>query len=220
MNIILPHGTVWPPMLQGSEEWFNARKGRATASCFKKILTPTGKLSAQADEYARKLARECKLADPHEFIGNKHTEWGNEYEPIARDIFCATTGRNVVEVGFVQNNSVPVLGCSPDGLIIGDDGITAVAGLEIKCPSIDTLVGWMIDGVLPTEHLPQVHGSMIVTGLQEWEFVAYFPGVPLFRQRATWNAYTDKLESALHEFVPRYAVIREQVLELLGREAV
>ena len=172
--ITLPTARVWPEMIQGSEAWLAARKGRATASQFKKILTPTGKLSAQSKSYALKLARECVCDDPFEFTGNKATDWGNEQEPHARQAFMDYTGLEVVEIGFATHKTMTCVGCSPDGLII--DGGEVIAGLEIKCPSPDTFVEWVMADVVPAEHLPQIHGSMIVTGLKRWDFVAYFPG--------------------------------------------
>jgi len=216
--ITLPTAEVWPEMLQGSEQWFAARRGRATASQFKKILTPTGKLSAQADAYARKLARECVVDDPFEFSGNRATDWGNEHEPAARDIYREITGHHVEEIGFATHKEMICVGCSPDGIIL--DAGEAVAGLEIKCPAPDTLVEWALAGTLPAEHMPQVHGSMVVTGLRRWEFIAYFPGTPAFRATATWDTYTDKLADALQEFVIRYAEIRPQVLSVLGKDTV
>jgi hypothetical protein len=216
--ITLPTADVWPEMLQGSEQWFAARKGRATASQFKKILTPTGKLSSQADAYARKLARECVLDDPFEFSGNKATDWGNEHEPAARDIYREITGHHVAEIGFATHREMVCVGCSPDGIILDASG-QAIAGLEIKCPAPDTLVEWAMSDGIPADHLPQVHGSMAVTGLRRWEFIAYFPGAPAFRSFAEWDAYTDKLAAALEEFVIRYSVIRPQVLKILGKES-
>lgn len=215
----LPSATIWPDMIQGSEEWFRARAGRSTASRFAKILTPGGKLSAQADDLARVLARESVMADPQEWSGNKYTDWGNDHEPSARNAFAEQTGAIVHTVGFCTNNANPVLGCSPDGLVFDPAG-RYTAGLEIKCPTIDTLVGWLVGpGGIPNEYLPQVHGSMVVTGLRRWEFVGYHPGnVPLYRATAEWNDYTDKLAAELDDFVIRYAAIRRMVLTALGRK--
>lgn len=214
----LPTAKVWPDMIQGSEAWLAARKGRATASEFSKIVTPTGKLSKQAEAYARRMARESVCDDPFEFAGNRATDWGNEYEPFAREAFAQETGLDLVEIGFAIHERMTCVGCSPDGIII-DDG-EPVAGLEIKCPGPDKLVDWHLgDGGVPADYLPQVHGSMIVTGLRCWEFVGYFPGAPLYRARAEWDAYTDKLRAALEQFVIDYAKIRPAVLRALGREA-
>lgn len=213
----LPSAVIIPNIQQGTAEWFAARAGKLTASRFAQVLTPTGKLSAQADALARKLARECVMPDPQEFQGNRYTEWGQFHEPAAREAFAAETGFIVDTVGFCVNKQLPVLGCSPDGLIrLGDGYIT---GLEIKCPAIDTLVEWLLsDGTIPKEYMPQVHGSMVVTGLQIWHFCGYHPGAPLYLAHAVWNDYTDKLAAELAAFAERYYKTRKQVLRALGKE--
>lgn len=215
----LPTAKVWPDLIQGSEAWLAARKGRATASEFSKILTPGGKLSAQAAAYARRMARESVCDDPFEFAGNRATDWGTENEPFAREAFVAETGLEVVEIGFAVHERMTCVGCSPDGIIM--DAGEPVAGLEIKCPGPDKLVDWHLfgEGQVPGEYLPQVHGSMIVTGLRSWEFVGYFPGAPLYRARADWDDYTDKLQGVIEQFVIDYAEIRPVVLRALGKEA-
>ena len=196
---------------QGSEQWFNLRKGRATASQFKKILTPTGKKSASAKGYMRVLARECICADPMEFFGNKYTEWGNEHEPDARDLFETETGLKVHEVGFVNRADDAPVGCSPDGLIMDDAG-NYVGGLEIKCPQVDTHVGYLLDGELPSDYKMQVHGSMAVTGLPYWYFMSYFPGLNPLIIKVERDAFTDTVSTALDDFVIEYAAERERVL--------
>jgi len=103
---------------QGSEEWFQLRKGRITASDFDKILTPTGQLSKSSQKYLQKLVRECVCDDPMQFIGNKYTEWGCVMEDEARQHFSEVMGLDVVEVGFVNRADNAPIGCSPDGLIV------------------------------------------------------------------------------------------------------
>lgn len=214
MNLTLPNADIWPAMVQGSEQWFAARRGRATASQFKKILTPGGKLSKQAEAYARQLARETIMTDPQEFTGNKFTDWGNEHEPAAREAWQELTGTTVHEIGFATHQRMRCVGCSPDGLV--EVGGKIVAGLEIKCPQIDTLVDWALAGVIPPDHMAQVHGSMIVTGLKRWEFCAYHPGAPLFTPPAAeWNSFTDALLEAVEGFVVLYSEIRPRVVEIL-----
>ncbi len=208
---------------QGTDDWQALRRGKLTASNMSKILTPTGKLSAQSTAYARKLARECVLDDPHIFMGNKYTDWGHSFENEAREAVAAAEGLDVRQVGFVTHHAWPVFGASPDGLIYEDGA--PVAGLEIKCPAIDTLVAWACDGGLPDEHKAQVHASMAVTGLRRWEFAAYFPvelqhagepfKVPTLRVSVEWDEYTDKILNAAEGFVIQYAEIRQMVLGYL-----
>lgn len=211
--------TVLEMMEQGSDEWLNARKGRATASEFDKILTPTGKLSKQSLSYMRKLARECVIDDPQAFAGNKFTEWGHDYEPEAADVFAELSGLDVREVGFCISEHNPVLGCSPDRLIKSRDERGAegdwCAGLEIKCPQVDTHVNYLLANELPAKYKLQVHGSMAVTGLKKWFFVSYFPGLNPLVVEVERDEFTEQLSAALDDFVIAYAPERQRVLEAI-----
>jgi len=197
---------------QGSAMWHEARLGRATASQAANILTPTGKLSTSATGLIRRLAREQVCADPNEREPNAAMEWGNMQEPFARDEFRKLTKNRVIEVGFCQSLIHPALGCSPDGLIQDADG-PIVAGLEIKCPQIDTHVEYLIDDVLPKKYAPQVHWSMAVTGLDVWYFMSYFPNLRSLIVKVERDDYTDKIESAALEFAERYQSEVESIIE-------
>ena len=197
---------------QGSAMWHEARLGRATASQAANILTPTGKLSTSATGLIRRLAREQVCADPNEREPNAAMEWGNMQEPFARDEFRKLSRLRVIEVGFCQSLVHPALGCSPDGLIQDADG-PIVAGLEIKCPQIDTHVEYLIDDVLPKKYAPQVHWSMAVTGLDVWYFMSYFPNLRSLIVKVERDEYTDKIESAALEFAERYQSEVESIIE-------
>ena len=213
---------------QGSAMWHETKIGKATASQAANILTPTGKLSTSATGLIRRLAREQVCADPNEREPNAAMEWGNMQEPFARDEFRKLTKRRVIEVGFCQSLVHPALGCSPDGLIHGDisaglciDGLKfaqdadgpIVAGLEIKCPQIDTHVEYLIDDVLPKKYAPQVHWSMAVTGLDVWYFMSYFPNLRSLIVKVERDEYTEKIESAALEFAERYQSEVESIIE-------
>lgn len=195
---------------QGSEEWFNIRKGRITASELSNILTPTGKISKSSIGYARKLARECVCNDPLEFQGNKYTDWGNEMEPRARELFEKETGFNFKEVGFCNRADNAPVGCSPDALV--EFGGDYFAGLEIKCPQVDTHVETLMNGVLPAKYKLQVHGSMAITGLDNWYFMSYFPDLNPFILFVERDEFTEKVGQAIDDFIVDYAKIREEVL--------
>lgn len=199
---------------QGSDEWLQARKGRATASQAKSILTPTGKLSKSATGYMRRLARECVLDDPQAFQGNKFTEWGHEFESEARMVFSEKTDLAVDEVGLCVNKDNLILACSPDGLIANASG-KYVAGLEIKCPSVDTHVDYLMEGVLPSEYAVQVHWSMMVTGIRHWYFMSYFPGLNPLILRVEADDFTEKLKEAANQFCIEYAAEKERVFQAI-----
>lgn len=198
---------------QGSAEWLQARKGRATASEAKNILTPTGKLSKAATGYMRRLARECVLDDPVQWGGNKHTEWGKEFESEARMMFSEYTGFDVSETGLCVNKDNLILACSPDGLISENGEI--IAGLEIKCPSVDTHVDYVMDGVLPSEYTVQVHWSMMVTGIRHWYFMSYFPGLNPLILRVEHDEFTEKLKEAAEQFCIQYTAEKERVFQAI-----
>ena len=88
---------------QLSDEWFSIRCGIPTASSADKILTPTGKLSAQSETYLNQLlADRAGYGDPP----MEPTEWmqrGIDLEPEARSLFEFEMGLTVEQVGFITN---------------------------------------------------------------------------------------------------------------------
>lgn len=193
--------TIYKDLAQGSDEWLAIRKGRPTASRFNEIVTATGLPSKSVSAYIRELIAECFCPDFQSWAGNIYTDRGQQLEPEAREAFVKQTGCNLEQVGFVIADD-SVCGCSPDSLVI-EDG-KPVAGLEMKNPAPKTHVGYVLDGVLPPLYAPQVHGSMAITGLNEWHFWSYFPGMKPFHVIAKRDAFTAKVEAAIKEFVPKY----------------
>lgn len=180
---------------QGSQAWFDLRRGLPTASCADKLLTPTGRLSAQSEGYLNALlAERAGFADePME-----PTPWmlrGIELEPQARAMFELEKGLTVEQVAFVTTDDGRA-GCSPDGLI--DD-----VGFEVKCPRCSTHIGYLRAGALPPYYRPQVHFSMAVTGFERWWFMSYFPGLDPLIVLVERDEYTEKVAAALGEFCDR-----------------
>ena len=202
---------TFPDVEQGSEQWFALRRGRPTASEFDKIITPkTLKPSGQREDYALNLVGEILSPDEQEeFIGNKDTDRGIELEPLARDEFAKQTGLDVRTVGFVTRDD-EVVGCSPDSLVAKDKQSDPVAGLEIKCPRSKRYLKYLLAGGLPDEHKLQVHGSMAVTGLKAWYFMAYKQGLPPYIHLVRWDETTDKISECLDDFLIYYAEIKQQ----------
>lgn len=170
---------------------------------FKKIITPGGELSKQADGYIFELIGQCFVPDFDEFAGNRFTERGSEYEPEAREAFCAAfPSLNVRKVSFVLSDD-GVSGCSPDSIIVGPDG-QPCAGLEIKCKTPTVHVETVLEGVLPSDFRAQVHGSMAICKVNQWHFWSYFPGMKPFHIVVERDEFTAKVQNALAAFVPRY----------------
>lgn len=189
---------------QYSDEWNEIRAGIPTASCADKILTPTGKLSAQSDKYLNELlAERAGYGD----APTEPTEWmlrGLEMEPEARAYFEFEKGLTVTEVGFITNED-GTAGCSPDGLIDG------AIGWESKCPKASTQIGYLRTGELPAYYKPQVHFSMAVTGLDKWWFMSYFPGLDPLIVLVERDEYTEKVAAAVKQFTDRLAAESERL---------
>ena len=201
-------------MEQYSPEWWSIRKGIPTASCASKIVTPTGNLSVQSRAYMNEL-----IADSLGFGDEptEPTEWmtrGLELEPEARAFYEFDSGLTVDQVGFITNDE-GTAGCSPDGLIVTEqpegEAIKYWSGWECKCPKASTHIGYLLKGGLPDYYKPQVHFSMAVSGIREWVFVSYFPGLEPLIVSVEWDEYTDKINEAIAGFTENLAAAREKL---------
>lgn len=161
---------------QGSPEWRRARLGIPTASEFKRIITSTGQPSKQAAMYARELVTETMIGEPIKDLDNLYwIERGKMLEPDAVKMYELQTDLETTPIGFITNDE-GTIGCSPDRF-------TKNGGLlEIKCPSPQTQIGYLVDG-FDSQHKQQVQGQLYITGLEWCEWFAYHPDLPPVRMR-------------------------------------
>ena len=73
-------------MIQGTDEWLEARRGKITGSRFRDVMAKgRGKaMSETRSSYMRDLAYERMTGLRVESPGNRYTDWGHEHEPTAR----------------------------------------------------------------------------------------------------------------------------------------
>ena len=179
---------------QGSEEWHKARAGVPSASNFSKLITAAGKPSTSAETYINSLIAYLITGTVEESYKNENMARGNLLEPQARAMYELATDNVVTEVGFCLHDTI-MAGCSPDGLV-GDDG-----GLEIKCPSASTHVGYLRSQKLPTIYKQQVMGCLWITGREWWDFMSFHPEmedliVRVYRDDEYINVLADVVSSA------------------------
>jgi len=181
---------------QGSDAWFSARLGVPTASRFKDIITPLkGDKSTSYKAYMYELIAERLTKDREGFFKSEWMERGNEIEPLARASYEFMHNVEVQQVGMIFNDEMTI-GISPDGLV-GDNG-----GLEIKSPKASTVVKYMLDGGLPLEYKPQVMGSLMISGREWWDFLAFHPSMDFYEFRVYRDEeYIKKMETHLNDFV-------------------
>jgi YqaJ-like viral recombinase domain len=192
---------IWPNLTQGSEQWHTVRTGKLTASNASKIITAGGEPSKQRIAYLDELISDCFCPGQNAWHGNANTDRGTAMEPLARAAFERRMSLEVEEVGFVTRED-EAIGCSPDGLISRGSG-NYIAGLEIKCPLPKTHFRYLLEGVLPNTYKPQVHFSMMVTGLP-WHFFSYCPGMKPLHLFIEPDSYTSNLTTVVKEFMSKY----------------
>lgn len=154
-------------MIQGTDEWLQARLGVVTASNFSKVFTTTGKLSTSREGLINQLIAENLTNQPTDFFKSDAMARGNELEPQARSMFELMMDVDVQEVGLIKMQDHEI-GCSPDGLF--DD-----TGIEIKCPLPATHCAYLRAEKLPTTYVQQVQGTMFVLGLERYWFMSFHP---------------------------------------------
>jgi hypothetical protein len=193
---------------QGTDAWHKCRLSCPTASNFKKLITPTGKPSTQAEVYLNLLLSELMTGEPGgpDLSDNHWVQRGSELEPEARTWYEFETGNDVEQVGFVMADGY---GCSPDGLV-GEDGL-----LEIKCPAPQTQVAYLLGGAMPGDYKAQVQGQIWVCERDWCDFCSYHPGMPPFmirveRDEPYIKALSDRMEWFLEELERRKEKLRSE----------
>jgi putative phage-type endonuclease len=159
-------------MPQRSDEWFEIRRGKFTASDFDTLMPAKNKgIDSWTDTqmkivYRVAAERMTGKAKPLGFTSDA-MQWGINTESEARAVYEMETGEEVREVGFLEASEW--IGCSPDGLI-GED-----KGLEIKCPNSETHLRYSCEGGLAEDYFWQVQGALWISGRKEWDIVSFDP---------------------------------------------
>jgi hypothetical protein len=162
--------------------WLRARAGKLTASCMSKALDKLkdGTPSKKATDYMKQLVAERLTGDSVRHFVTDAMQWGLEMEAEAKAYWQAETGQFISEWAFFDHPEIDNLGASTDGQI-EPDGL-----IEFKCPTTPVYMDWVMAGVVPEEHKPQMLIQMACTRRKWCEFVAYDPRVrqrPMFRRR-------------------------------------
>ena len=178
-------------MEQRTEEWFNARIGKVTASNLANVtaFTKSGE-SAYRKNYRHQLVTERLTGKPTEIYVNQAMQHGIDTEDEARD-FYVFKYNDVEEVGFIDHPTIDMAGASPDGLV-GDDGL-----IEIKCRQPQNHTETLISNQIPSRYRLQMFWQMACTGRKWCDYVSYCPSFPeelkMVVIRLEWNDEQIKL---------------------------
>lgn len=186
---------------QGSDAWFECRRGIPTASKFATVMAKgEGKTRS---EYMRKLAGEIITGQPADWYASDHMARGQTMEEEAREAYAFDHGVIPERVGFMRRGG---MGCSPDSLI-GE-----VGGLEIKTAMPHILIEYLDRSDIPPVHRAQVQGTLLVSGREWWDLTVYWPAMPAAR----WRTYRDEpyianLSGEIDRFNDELAALVERV---------
>lgn len=184
--------------------WFYLRLGRPTSSEFHRIVTPTGKLSAQCAAYGHRLMAELMLGRPlDEDTRTDYMSRGVELEDSAYQAYELACDCETDLGGFITTDD-GAIGCSPDRLV-GTTGI-----LELKCPAANTHVGYLLSpDSMVQDKTPQVQGQLYVSEREFVDLVSYHPELPPCIKRVTRDElYIRILADALARFVDQLTTMR------------
>jgi putative phage-type endonuclease len=188
-------------LMQGSDEWFEARLGKVTASRISDVVAQTKSgWGASRARYMGELIAETMTKTPTPSYSNSAMQWGLETEPEAADAYAFITDAELEMVGFVNHPKIDRSGCSPDRLI-GKDGL-----VEIKCPLTHTHIETLLNGKVPKKYICQMQWQMACTERKWCDFVSFDPRMPpasqLFIKRVERDEERIKeLENMVVEFL-------------------
>ena len=199
-------------MLQRSNEWFDARKGRFTASDIHKLLGVRG-LGQTGESYIfEKAIEEVFGLDEEDSFVSIDMQRGVTLEPLAFRKF-----KELKEIDFLDVQETTFFsfgshaGASPDGLV-GNDAI-----LEIKCPRPTKFFNLVAKGIeaIDKEYIAQMQMQMLCTNSVK----AYFFNYIIFNGKEMWHEIEvqrdEKMIDLIKERIEQGIKIKQDFVEYL-----
>lgn len=202
-------------MDQRSAAWFAMRAGKVTASRIADMLASTKNgWGAGRKNYLSQLVRERLTGFVEPSFCNAAMQWGIDTEAEAREAYQQHMLCTVEEVGFADHPTIPMAGCSPDGLV-GEDGL-----VELKCPEPATHQEIILGGAFPDKYVQQALWQLACYPLRTWnDLVSYDPRWPepmrLFIQRIPRD--DERIAELERQVIAFLAEVDETVAKLLSR---
>jgi len=164
---------------QRTEEWFQQRLGKVTASRISDVIakTKTG-VSTSRQNYLVQLVSERITGKKGDSFVNQAMLDGIERESAARELYMRTRGVSVTEVGFFDHPIIKNSGASPDGAVNAEEDGKYAGLIEIKCPIETTHTNTLMSKSVPSKYVPQMQWQLACTGAKWVDFVSYNPNFP------------------------------------------
>lgn len=179
-----------------SPEWFALRMGKPTASMAKVFIGKRG-LGEGARTYARRLVTEKILSRPMEGANTLDMQRGHALEERAAQAYTMMTGIDLLPGGFATDDT-GFAGASPDRLTAKPEK----GMVEIKCPRLDTHMGYVLDG-FEDDYFAQAQFQLFIFRNRAWvDRFSYHPEAPVNARERTYRhpEMQRTIKSALIEF--------------------
>ena len=156
--------------VQRSQEWYDARYNKITASEIASIIgTDTSNIcESELKKIYKKPAfknsyelLKTKILKNDEFKGNIYTDWGILFEPIATLIYEHRNNTHIIEFGLIEHPTLDIIAASPDGITQHDATM-----IEIKAPYSRKL-----SNTVPLNYWIQMQLQMETCNLDKCDFV-------------------------------------------------
>jgi len=192
---------------QRTDEWFQQRLGKATASRISDVIAKTKSgVSTSRYNYLIQLVSERLTGKKGDSFVNQAMLDGIERESAARELYVQSRGVSVVEVGFFDHPIIANSGASPDGAVESEEKGKYSGLIEIKCPIETTHTNTLMSKSVPSKYIPQIQWQMACTNAKWTDFVSYNPNFPvdlqLFVSRVDRDdEYIKELETEVIKFL-------------------
>lgn len=211
---------VHPDIVQGSDEWLQARCGLLTASEMHLIVTPTLKTASNEKELAHLyelLAQRITGYVEPRYVSDDMLR-GQEDEIEALEVY-AKTYAPIERVGFMTNDKWGFrIGYSPDALV-GDDGLVECKSRAQK-HQLRTLVEYVAGSTIDPGFMIQVQTGLLVSEREWCDLVSYCGGLPM----ATVRVHGDeRIQAAIVQaattFEEKLVAAKQKFDDLIGSGA-
>ena len=202
---------------QRTDEWFQQRLGKVTASRISDVIakTKTG-VSTSRQNYLVQLVSERLTGKKGDSFVNQAMLDGIERESAARELYERTKGVSVTEVGFFDHPTIAMSGASPDGAVNAEEDGKYAGLIEVKSPIETTHTNTLMSKSVPSKYIPQMQWQLACTGAKWVDFVSYNPNFPeelqLFVARVDRDdTYIGELEAEVIKFLDE---VEQTILKL------
>jgi len=167
---------------QRTDEWLMQRRGKFTASEIHRLMGIKG-LGKTGETYVwEKVAEELGATMPP--VTTYAMQRGMDMEPVAKVYYSKAFNSSISPAEFIAAPWCDEAGASPDGIVTDWENTEVQKLIEIKCPMNPThhLIYFTIKSVADfkrekPEYYWQVQLQMAVTGINQCDFVSFYPEI-------------------------------------------